>query len=93
MTTKSLFDSRGVFVPLADNDMHSMTAAERDAYQGVHVAYSEVAATERKIELATRRLRDTVAELRGAERAVAAMPSVSRIDLCRELAAQTAGRA
>lgn len=90
----NLTDQFGQFVCLSDADLEAMSVAERADYENVHLAFSEVATLERKIEVATKHLRDTVADLGNAEAAVASQPKPSRIDLVREaLCAVTAGRA
>jgi hypothetical protein len=82
----ALFDSKGVFQPLAERDLEQMTPAQCRAYEEVIRAYDEHRAVEREIEAATKELHETVAELREIEHRVAMLPRPTHLDLVRQMA-------
>jgi hypothetical protein len=88
-----LFDERGMFVPLSDDDCMRLSEEGLALYNEIAVAYNEVAAVEKRIEQTTKDLRGTVAEMRNAEAEVAKLRRPTHLDLVREtLCAHTAHR-
>lgn len=86
--TSNIFDARGKFCPLPDNERDALTPSQRAHYEAVADAASKCAAAEQLCGALEGRLVEQTAEIRSLETRLAQFPKPSRIDLVRQVLMQ-----
>jgi uncharacterized protein YlaN (UPF0358 family) len=84
----ALFDSKGVFQPLAECDLERMTQAQCRAYEEVIRAYDDHRAVERELEAAVKARHRVCAEQREIEYRVSQLPKPTHLDLVRQMSCE-----
>lgn len=85
MTAPCLFDQRGEFLPLDEQQLATLTAPERACYDQVLAASQKCTEADRLLAEATRSCTEAVAEMREIESQLAAVPKVSFQDCWRSM--------